>query len=197
MLKRTKIVLALPSYHRQRLSSIRRGWCPSRSQKGIEWVIRSDASVAHRLSLSARVVSTVDSQVKRNNKGGSASGACRIGLCRRLQKRIRGKPRRDLCNSPIPILPGYYRGGAPLPIPRSTRQTAPADPEDATGSTRGRNFALNPRHHRHHRRCCRRAYRPPHAAYGSDRPRAFDRPRWRRAAGRASLARSPGRPISR
>jgi len=28
LLKRTKIVLALPSYHRQRLSGIRRGWCP-------------------------------------------------------------------------------------------------------------------------------------------------------------------------
>jgi hypothetical protein len=69
LLKRTKIVLALPSYHRQRLSSIRRGWCPSRSQKGIERVIRSDAGVAHRLSLSARVVSTVDSQVKAKQQG--------------------------------------------------------------------------------------------------------------------------------
>src|SRR5450759_277146 len=32
LLKRTKIVLALPSYNRQRLSGIRRGWCPSRPQ---------------------------------------------------------------------------------------------------------------------------------------------------------------------
>ena len=32
-LKRTKIALALPSYDRQRLSGIRRGWCPSRSKK--------------------------------------------------------------------------------------------------------------------------------------------------------------------
>ena len=31
LLWRTKIVLALPSYNRQRLSGIRRGWCPSRS----------------------------------------------------------------------------------------------------------------------------------------------------------------------
>jgi hypothetical protein len=54
-LKRTKIVLALPSYKRQRLSVIRRGWCPSRSQK-TERVIRSDVSEAHRLSLSARVL---------------------------------------------------------------------------------------------------------------------------------------------
>jgi hypothetical protein len=29
LLKSTKIVLALPSYNRQRLSGIRRGWCPS------------------------------------------------------------------------------------------------------------------------------------------------------------------------
>ena len=67
LLKRTKIVLALPSYNRQRLSGIRRGWCPSRSQEiaqGIERVIRSDSGVAHRLSLSARVLSAADSQVK-------------------------------------------------------------------------------------------------------------------------------------
>src|SRR5260370_26840509 len=63
------MVLALPSYHRQRLSSIRCGWCPARSQKGIERVVRSDAGVAHRLSLSARVVSTVDSQVKAKQQG--------------------------------------------------------------------------------------------------------------------------------
>jgi hypothetical protein len=67
LLERTKIVLALPSYNRQRLSGIRRGWCPSRSQEiaqGIERVIRSDSGVAHRLSLSARVLSAADSQVK-------------------------------------------------------------------------------------------------------------------------------------
>ena len=67
LLKRTKIVLAVPSYHRQRLSGIRRGWCPSRSlrnREGSERVIRSDSGVAHRLSLSARVLSAVDSQVK-------------------------------------------------------------------------------------------------------------------------------------
>src|SRR4029077_21161564 len=52
-LKRTKIVLALPSYDRQRLSGIRRGWCLSRSEKRPLQVIRSDAGVAHRLSLSA------------------------------------------------------------------------------------------------------------------------------------------------
>src|SRR6185369_11505203 len=34
VLKRTKIVLALPSYNRQRLSGIRRGWCPWRPRCG-------------------------------------------------------------------------------------------------------------------------------------------------------------------
>jgi len=42
-----------------------------------------------------------------------------------------------------------------------------------------RNFALNPRHTA---AVVVGAYRPPHAAYGSDRPRAFDRPRWREQA---------------
>jgi 2-polyprenyl-6-methoxyphenol hydroxylase-like FAD-dependent oxidoreductase len=65
----------------------------------------------------------------------------------------------------------------------------------ATGSTRSRNFALNPRHHR--RRCRRRPDRPPGAAYGSDRPRASGTRRWRRAVPHASRARSPCRPISR
>jgi hypothetical protein len=64
LLKRTKIVLALPSNNRQRLSGIRRGWCPPQSRRGTERVIRSDVGVTHRLSLSARVVSAVDRQVK-------------------------------------------------------------------------------------------------------------------------------------
>src|SRR5205085_10761552 len=34
-LKRTEVALALPSYDRQRLSGIRRGWCPSRPKKPI------------------------------------------------------------------------------------------------------------------------------------------------------------------
>ncbi len=68
LLKRTKIVLALPSYNRQRLSGIRRGWCPSQSQR-TKRVIRSDSGVTHRLSLSARVVSAVDSQVKTKRQG--------------------------------------------------------------------------------------------------------------------------------
>jgi len=54
---------------------------------------------------------------------------------------------------------------------------------------------LNPRHHR---RRCRRQPGPPHdAVCGSDRPTAFDTRRWRRAASRASRARSPCRLISR
>lgn len=35
LLKRTKIALALPSYDRQRLSGIRRGWCPLRPKTGL------------------------------------------------------------------------------------------------------------------------------------------------------------------
>ena len=72
LLERTKIDLALPSYNRQRLSGIGRGWCPSRSQKlhtGSKKVVRSDSGVAHRLSLSARVVSAADSQVKAKRQG--------------------------------------------------------------------------------------------------------------------------------
>jgi hypothetical protein len=62
---KTEIVTALPSYIGQRLSDIRRGWCPSRSpQRGAERVVRSDASEAHRLSLSARFLSARDRQVK-------------------------------------------------------------------------------------------------------------------------------------
>jgi hypothetical protein len=52
MLKRPKIALALPSYDRQRLSGIRRGWCPSLEIPGDQRVARSDAGDAHRLSLS-------------------------------------------------------------------------------------------------------------------------------------------------
>jgi hypothetical protein len=65
VLKRTKIVLALPSYMRQRLSSIRRGWCPSRprNNEAIR-VFRSDAGVAHRLSLSGRLLYTAIGRVK-------------------------------------------------------------------------------------------------------------------------------------
>jgi hypothetical protein len=66
-LKRQNIVLALPSYNRQRLSVIGRGWCPSRFPEdypGREWVIRSDVGEAHRLSLSARVLSAQSHQVK-------------------------------------------------------------------------------------------------------------------------------------
>jgi hypothetical protein len=37
MLKRTKFVLALPSYKRQRLSNIGRGWCPSRFLGECPW----------------------------------------------------------------------------------------------------------------------------------------------------------------
>jgi hypothetical protein len=65
---KTEIDTAVTSYIRQRLSDIRRGWCPFRtSKREAERVIRSDASEAHRLSLSGRVLSARTSQVKRNN----------------------------------------------------------------------------------------------------------------------------------
>ena len=82
LLKRTKIVLAVPSYNRQRLSGIRRGWCPSqipeKRREGFERVVRSDSGVAHRLSLSARVVSAVDSQVKAKRQGRKRLSRLRI-----------------------------------------------------------------------------------------------------------------------
>ena len=62
-LKRRTIALALPSLGQQRLSDMRRGWCPFPSNV-MDRVIRSDAGVAHRLPLSARVVSTASRQVK-------------------------------------------------------------------------------------------------------------------------------------
>jgi len=97
LLKRTKIVLAVPSYHRQRLSGIRRGWCPSQSRKDYnpkrtKRVIRSDAGVTHRLSLSARVVSAVDRQVKAKRQDE-----------KRLQHR-RNRHAREIQRSPTPRL---------------------------------------------------------------------------------------------
>jgi len=83
---KTKIVLALPSYNRQRLSVIRRGWCPPRTPEipEIKGVIRSDVSEAHRLSLSARVLSALDGQVK-------AKRQPKKRLCR-LRNRLFGHP---------------------------------------------------------------------------------------------------------
>jgi hypothetical protein len=138
LLKRTKIVLALPSYNRQRLSGIRRGWCPFRSQEiaqGNERVIRSDSGVAHRLSLSARVLSAVGSQVKakrqrkkplwrlhnrlrRARRGQSTrvangwfwsetSAAIRNGMCRREIRRSLSR------KAETTILPGYYKDAIP------------------------------------------------------------------------------------
>jgi hypothetical protein len=56
VLKRTKIVLALPSYDRQRLSGIRRGGARLDPIKKTIRVFRSDVGVAHRLSLSSRLL---------------------------------------------------------------------------------------------------------------------------------------------
>jgi hypothetical protein len=92
LLKRTKIVLALPSYHRQRLSGIRRGWCPShflrKIAQGIERVIRSDSGVAHRLSSSARVLSAADSQVKMKRQRKKRLCIHHIGMLMDLKARL-------------------------------------------------------------------------------------------------------------
>jgi hypothetical protein len=46
LLERTKIVLALPSYNRQRLSGIRRGWCPSQIDEELKgWSVPTLASL--------------------------------------------------------------------------------------------------------------------------------------------------------
>jgi len=73
------------------LSCIRRGWCPSRSPKGIERVIRSDAGVAHRLSLSARVVSAVDNQVKAKRQGEKRLWRLQNRPSRGLKKLVKSK----------------------------------------------------------------------------------------------------------
>jgi hypothetical protein len=56
-------VLALPSYDRQRLRFVRRGWCPLRSRR-MKGFVRTDVGETHRLSLSARVLSAGHGQVK-------------------------------------------------------------------------------------------------------------------------------------
>jgi hypothetical protein len=80
-------------------------------------------------------------------------------------------------------------------IPRNPTAKQPAPPGHERLAWRTDTLRLNPRPHP--RRCRRRPDWPPHAAYGSDRPRAFDRRRCRRATAHASRARSPCRPISR
>jgi hypothetical protein len=80
-------------------------------------------------------------------------------------------------------------------IPRNPTAKQPAPPGHERLAWRTDTLRLNPRPHP--RRCRRRPDWPPRVAYGSDRPRAFDRRRCRRATAHASRARSPCRPISR
>ena len=188
---KTKIVLALPSYIRQRLSVIRRGWCPPRTPDvpGIKGVVRSDVSEAHRLSLSARVLSAEDGQVKA--KQHRRKRLCRLRN-RPLAYAVRCEAGRSNPNTWC-ILPGQYVGVARLKIAllsasklkgyRHVRRTSAV--QRATLS------ALRPHCHR------RPPHRPPHAACGFDRPIVFDTCRWRRAASHASHVRSPCRPKSR
>jgi hypothetical protein len=108
LLKRTKIVLAVPSYHRQRLSGIRRGWCPSQSA-GTERVIRSDSGVAHRLSLSGRVLSAEVSQVKAKQQGVKCLWRLRIRRAREfhgLQKSRRYQARKQRI---VRVVQGRFR----------------------------------------------------------------------------------------
>ncbi len=120
LLKRTKIVLALPSYHRQRLSGIRRGWCPSCSPKitrGAERVIRSDSGDTHRLSLSARVLSAVDSQVKAKHEAGSTSATSENRHPRHRKEKAQSNA---LAKSEVIIHRAL--GSAPSPRPRRGAQ---------------------------------------------------------------------------
>ena len=101
----------------------------SEMAEGIKRVIRSDCGVAHRLSLSARVVSTVFGQVKRNDNERNASGACGIGMRFNLMRAaIAGK-------APEPAGPQLRHARVPFrarlrtaPYPIGQRhETVPAD----------------------------------------------------------------------
>jgi hypothetical protein len=58
----------------------------------IERVIRSDVSEAHRLSLSARVLSAQEGQVKAKQQERSTSATCRIGVPQQLDQAVKSKP---------------------------------------------------------------------------------------------------------
>src|SRR4029079_4249233 len=86
VLKRTKIALALPSYDRQRLSGIRRGWCPSQSER--IWVQKDLKGVPFRrwrrsppvVKWGSSIIRRVLSQAKRQQQkyAGNAYGICGI-----------------------------------------------------------------------------------------------------------------------
>ena len=118
LLKRTKIVLALPSYNRQRLSGIRRGWCPSRSQR-TKRVIRSDSGVTHRLSLSARVVSAVDSQVKTKRQGEKRLWRLQNRRAHGFQSVPKSRPWRRKATNPASLLNTLF----PLLLCRQCKST--------------------------------------------------------------------------
>ena len=59
--------------------------------RGVERVIRSDSGVAHRLSLSARVLSAVDSQVKAKRRGEKHLWRLQNQPSAGLAKRVKGK----------------------------------------------------------------------------------------------------------
>jgi hypothetical protein len=174
---------------------------PKQNTQGIERVIRSDSGVAHRLSLSARVLSAADSQVKAKRQGWKRlwglKNRARPEACRARHQHVRAgfESHRFL------ILSGYYTMGRCRSARPRLRRSSICLSRRNDGCVTGPVFALNSRRHRHRRRrrrrCRRRPDRPLDAGYGSDRPRAFDRRRPRRAAWRASRVRSPCRRISR
>ncbi len=218
-----------PSWHylccyRQRLSGIRRGWCPSHAQPDRRslggGVFRSDAGDAHRLSLSARVLSAADGQVK-------AKPWAQFALPRPDFPRQQYQARTDARSLSRPPRPGAvvkqwralkcvldpawttavrpsrgvrFNVGALQRAPRRRQVTLkktlfqPASAADLLEPDLHGGLTRHRRRHRHHPR---HDPRMADAACDSDRPRAVGRPRWRPAIAHASRARSPGPPRSR
>jgi len=115
---KTKIVLALPSYNRQRLSVIRRGWCPPRAPEipEIEGVIRSDVSEAHRLSLSARVLSALDGQVKAKRQEEAPLPLAESALRPSSGQSVQGQARTVKSREKSSFYPGNIEGVHPLKL---------------------------------------------------------------------------------
>ena len=80
-------------------------------------MIRSDSGVTHRLSLSARVVSAVDSQVKTKRQGEKRLRRLQNRTPQRLAKFVGAKLRLAKA-PPNHILPGYYMEKHPGTLPQ-------------------------------------------------------------------------------
>jgi hypothetical protein len=162
-------------------------------------VIRSDVSEAHRLSLSARVLSALDGQVK-------AKRQPKKRLCRLRNRRFGHppvRPSKAKLELPNPAKSLFYPGNigrvnalrlihSPLQLYQSSsrglgRASGVPSMEMFQGRSLARGFALNPR--RRHRR--RQSDRPLDAGCGSDRPRVAGTCHWPRATVHAIRVRSP------